>query len=129
MAHMRPPLRTTVLFALLLSLAATLRAEKPFSFSDTPGQLPKTIAPRHYSLRIQADLEARTTIGTEEIDFEVLQPTREIILNALELDIASTELLRRTGDDKAADEAQRQADALRRGPQVDVGRPHTSPKR
>ena len=32
---------------ILSALATALRAEKPFSFADTPGQLPKTAVPRH----------------------------------------------------------------------------------
>ncbi|HUR59958.1 MAG TPA: M1 family metallopeptidase [Opitutaceae bacterium] len=80
--------------ATVLALAATVRAEKPFSFNDTPGQLPKTVIPRHYVLRIQPDLNARTTTGTARIDIEVTQPVRTIVLNALELDITACALLR-----------------------------------
>ena len=80
--------------AAVLALSASLRAEKPFSFNDTPGQLPKTIIPRHYALRIQPDLNARTTTGSARIDIEVTQPVRTIVLNALELDITACALLR-----------------------------------
>ncbi len=79
--------------ALALALPATLAAERPFSFADTPGQLPKTAVPRHYALRIQPDLAARTTTGTARIEFEALQPVHELVLNALELDITSAVLL------------------------------------
>ena len=70
-----------------------LRAEKPFSFADTPGQLPKTARPRHYELRIQPDLAARTTTGTARIELEVLSPAPELVLNALELEITAAALV------------------------------------
>jgi aminopeptidase N len=72
--------------------AIALRAEKPFSFADTPGQLPKQVIPRHYTLRIQPDLAARTTSGTARIDVDVQEPVREFVLNALALEITSAAL-------------------------------------
>ena len=68
-------------------------AEKPFGFADTPGRLPKTVVPRHYELRIQPDLAGRTATGAARIEVEALRPVREFVLNALELDIVSAELL------------------------------------
>jgi aminopeptidase N len=73
-------------------LPAAVLAEKPFAFGDTPGQLPKTVAPRHYTLRIQPDLAARTTAGTATIAFDVLAPVTELVLNANELAIDSAAL-------------------------------------
>ena len=92
---MRPPSRPHLLRALSAALALPLAlfAEKPFSFADTPGQLPKTARPRHYTLRIQPDLAARTTTGTARIELEVLQPVTELVLNALELNIDSAALV------------------------------------
>src|SRR5258708_107955 len=87
---LRPhPLR--VLLAVFV-LPAALFAEKPFAFAGTPGQLPKDVVPRHYALRIQPDLDARTTTGTARIELEVLQPVRELVLNAHELAIDSAAL-------------------------------------
>ena len=96
---MSTPLRTAraVLF-LCCALPAALLAEKPFNFADTPGQLPKTVVPRHYTLRIQPDLAARTTVGQATIELEVLQPATELVLNANDLSIDSAALL----DDPAA---------------------------
>lgn len=85
-----------VLIACCLPVA--LLAEKPFAFADTPGQLPKTVVPRHYTLRIQPDLEQRTTTGTTTIELEVLSPVTELVLNANDLDIVSAAL----SDDPAA---------------------------
>ena len=73
--------------------ASGLRAEKPFAFATTPGQLPKTAVPRHYELRIQPDLAARTTVGSARIELDVLTPTPELVLNALELQITSAALV------------------------------------
>src|SRR5882724_11445180 len=85
-------LRSTRAVLIACCLPAALLAEKPFAFTDTPGQLPKTVVPRHYTLRIQPDLAARTTTGTARIEFEALQPVHELVLNALELDLTSAAL-------------------------------------
>jgi aminopeptidase N len=74
-------------------LPAALFAEKPFVFADTPGQLPKTVVPRHYTLRIQPDLAARTTAGTATIALDVLTPVTELVLNANELTVDSAVLV------------------------------------
>jgi aminopeptidase N len=95
---MRTLLRTARAVLIVCCLPAALLAEKPFSFADTPGQLPKTVVPRHYTLRIQPDLAARTTAGTATIELEVLQPVQELVLNAHELAIDSVTL----DDDPAA---------------------------
>lgn len=87
------PARVWLAFSALLLLPFALIAEKPFSFAETPGQLPKTAVPRHYALRLQADLEQQTTLGTARIEFEVFAPLREITLNALELDITDVSLV------------------------------------
>lgn len=86
-------LRTASVVLLLCCLPAVLLAEKPFTFADAPGQLPKTAVPRHYTLRIQPDLAARTTMGTATIELEVLQSVTELVLNAHELAIDSAALL------------------------------------
>ena len=91
-------LRTARAVLITCCLPVALIAEKPFAFADTPGQLPKTVVPRHYTLRIQPDLELRTTTGTTTIELEVLQPVTELVLNANELEIDSAALT----DDPAA---------------------------
>jgi aminopeptidase N len=82
-------------FSILLltgTLALTARAEAPFSFASTPGQLPKTVVPRHYRIRLQPDLEKFTTRGTVVVDVEVLKPVTEIVLNALDMEITKATL-------------------------------------
>jgi aminopeptidase N len=83
------------LFVLLFLTATALTAvaESPFSFQSTPGQLPKTVVPRHYAIHIRPDLEQFTTRGSVVIDIEVLKPVRKIVLNALDLEITKAALL------------------------------------
>jgi aminopeptidase N len=90
-----------LLVVILCVLPVALRAEKPFSFADTPGQLPKGVVPRHYTLRIQPDLEDRTTFGTARIEIDVFEPVTSIVLNVNQLVIDSAELV----DDPAAPQA------------------------
>ena len=80
------------LAATLGSLLPAARAEQPFSFAATPGQLPKSVVPHHYALHLTPDFTARTTTGTAQIDVEVLTPVRSIVLNALELDVTAAAL-------------------------------------
>jgi aminopeptidase N len=89
---MHPFLRSAVAVLAAFWLPAALLAEKPFAFADTPGQLPKTAVPRHYTLRIQPDLVQRTTTGTATIDLEVLRSVTELVLNANELTVDSAVL-------------------------------------
>jgi len=87
-----------VFLVLLCLLPAALRAERPFSFADTPGQLPKGVVPRHYTLRLQPDLQDRTTFGTARIELDVHEPVTAVVLNVNQLAIDSAEL----ADDPAA---------------------------
>ena len=87
--------RTMRSFSLLLlgtiafSIPLTLNAEKPFDFASTPGKLPKNVVPQKYSIRIKPDLTKLTFSGSEAVKIEVRQPVRELVLNALELQITS----------------------------------------
>jgi aminopeptidase N len=72
-----------VLAPLLLMVAA--RADTPFSLDTTPGQLPKTVAPIHYTLDLQPNLEALTVAGSMVIDIEVRAPTDRLVLNAVDM--------------------------------------------
>ncbi len=79
--------------ALLLSaLSTTALAESPFSFDTTPGKLPKTVVPEHYSLRVTPDLEKNTFQGEVSIRIRVREEVREIVLNAANLDIRTARL-------------------------------------
>ncbi|MDB6109765.1 MAG: aminopeptidase, partial [Pedosphaera sp.] len=85
-----------LLFISCLLLAATgseTSAESAFSFASTPGRLPKTVVPRHYDLQLRPDLGRFTTHGSVVIEIEVLKPVKEIVLNALDLEITRASLL------------------------------------
>src|SRR5205085_11808482 len=67
--------------------AIHLHAEKPFDFQSTPGKLPKQVVPTEYAIRIVPNIAAKTFSGTAIIKIKVAQPVRQLILNALELDL------------------------------------------
>ena len=76
----------------LLVLLTVAHADAPYSFESTPGQLPKTVAPVHYTLDLQPDLEALTVTGSAVIDIEVLKPTDRLVLNAVDMTFSATSL-------------------------------------
>src|SRR6266481_25556 len=80
--------------AALLSITfpATMAAEKPFSFKDTPGKLPKEVVPTDYSIRIVPNIDALKFSGTETVKLDVRNPVRRLVLNALELEITEASL-------------------------------------
>ncbi|GBR55597.1 aminopeptidase [Neokomagataea thailandica NBRC 106555] len=75
--------RFLVLTTLLAGLpfSHTALAESTFSLGQTPGELPKTAVPSSYVIDLKTDLEKLTLKGKEQISFEVLTPTAEIVLN------------------------------------------------
>src|SRR4029077_18959936 len=86
MAKMRLVVPCSV-WLLSLILPTPVTAEKPFNFEGTPGKLPKQIVPTEYSIRIIPDLEKLTFTGSETVKLNVHAPVREVVLNALELEI------------------------------------------
>src|SRR5437660_12583917 len=81
---MRVLVASTVLFALL----TTMDAENPYEFASTPGKLSKQVVPLEYSVRIVPDLAKLTFTGSERIKLKAAAPTRELVLNSAELEIA-----------------------------------------
>ncbi|HEX7517833.1 MAG TPA: hypothetical protein VF345_11180, partial [Chthoniobacterales bacterium] len=75
-----------------LTIAATLNAEKPFDFATTPGKLPKQVVPEEYAIRIAPDLGKFTFAGSETVKLKVQQPVRQLVLNALAINITSASL-------------------------------------
>ncbi|MEO7724689.1 MAG: M1 family metallopeptidase, partial [Chthoniobacterales bacterium] len=73
---------------LLFGLAG-VQAESKFDFASTPGKLPKEVRPIEYAIRIVPDLEKLTFSGSETVRFTVEKPVTKLVLNALELEIAS----------------------------------------
>jgi aminopeptidase N len=82
-------LRTFLILLFAVILPATMKAEEPFRFESTPGKLPKRIVPIDYAIRIVPNLDKRTFTGTETVKLRVQAPVREVVLNALEIDVAS----------------------------------------
>jgi len=62
-------------------------AEKPFSFKETPGKLPKEVVPTDYSIRIVPKIDQFTFTGTETVRLNVRSPVHQLVLNTLELKI------------------------------------------
>src|SRR5437016_3270327 len=86
MAKMRLVLPCSI-WLLSIILPATVIAEKPFNFESTPGKLPKQVVPTKYSIRIIPDIEKLTFTGSETVKLNVHARVRELVLNALELEI------------------------------------------
>jgi aminopeptidase N len=69
-----------------------MNAEKPFNFQDTPGKLPKEVVPIEYSVRIVPSIDKFTFTGTETVKLSVRRPVRQLVLNALELQVADASI-------------------------------------
>jgi puromycin-sensitive aminopeptidase len=67
-----------------------------------PYRLPRHVAPIRYDLRLEPDLTAARFAGQETITLTVLQPTSEIVLNAIELDITSAQIEGNSGPARQA---------------------------
>jgi aminopeptidase N len=85
-------LRRLLLGAALILVAPAFAAQPPFAFATTPGALPKDVVPVEYALHIVPDIAARSFRGTGSYRIEVLQPTRRIVLHALEIEVVSAAL-------------------------------------
>ncbi len=70
-----------------VTLPAVISVEKPFSFKETPGKLPKDVVPTDYSVRIVPDLAKFIFAGTETVKLNVRTPVHSLTLNVLELEI------------------------------------------
>jgi aminopeptidase N len=83
------PGRASLVSLIVLLALATGRAtaEPEFSFGETPGKLPKTVAPIHYALDLIPDLDKLTLSGTESVEIEVTAPTERLVLNAVDMTI------------------------------------------
>src|SRR5512141_1522467 len=57
-----------------------------------PYRLPRHVVPIRYDLRLEPDLATARFAGQETITLTIHQPTSHIILNAIELDIASAQI-------------------------------------
>jgi aminopeptidase N len=76
----------------LIILRPHMNAEKSFNFEDTPGKLPKEVVPIEYSIRIVPSIDKLTFSGTETVKLSVRRPVRQLVLNALELEVADASI-------------------------------------
>src|SRR5881227_987700 len=73
-------------------MSSPFASEKPFSFKDTPGKLPKDVVPTDYSVRIVPDIDKLTFAGTETVKLTARRRVRQLVLNALELKIEAASI-------------------------------------
>ena len=88
--HLAAALAATVVLA--FSLAGGAVAESPFSFDTTPGRLPKTVVPLRYAIELKPDLESLKLAGVETVDIEVREPAARLVLNAVDITLATAEI-------------------------------------
>lgn len=62
------------------------------SVDELSYKLPATVRPERYQIRLTPDLSAATFAGEETIALHILEPVKEIVLNAAELQIQSAVL-------------------------------------
>ncbi|MEX0757757.1 MAG: M1 family metallopeptidase, partial [Acidimicrobiia bacterium] len=55
--------------------------------SENPYRLPRTALPQRYVLRLEPDLETFTFSGDETIVLDIVEPTEQIVLNAVDIEI------------------------------------------
>ena len=88
-------MRTALLFfagLFFIIVRAGMNAETPFSFEETPGKLSKDVVPVEYSVRIVPNIDKFTFTGTETVKLNVQRPIRQLVLNALELEVADASI-------------------------------------
>ena len=68
------------------------------STSENPHRLPRTVVPRRYDLTLTPDLAAATFDVSEAIAVEVVEPTAEVVLNAVDMEI--DEAAAQVGDER-----------------------------
>ena len=81
--------RIATVAAIAVLAAAGARAEAPYSFADTPGRLPKTVVPIRYAIELAPDFEKLSVAGSERVDIDVKEPTDKLVLNAVDMTVAS----------------------------------------
>src|SRR5467141_3928127 len=85
-------MRIRVGLVILLALPLTMNGEKPYTFANTPGKLPKQVVPLEYSIQIVPDVSKFTFSGSETVKLKASAPVHELVLNSLELEIAKASI-------------------------------------
>jgi aminopeptidase N len=92
-------LATALLLAAPSVAAEATPAEVQPIRTDVPSQLPRTVRPLHYTIRVVPDAAHLTFTGNARIEIAVLEATDSITLNAVDMTFPSVTL---TGGDGAA---------------------------
>jgi puromycin-sensitive aminopeptidase len=74
------------------TISSTVVVRNPMA-TEADYRLPRSVIPSHYAITLEPDLAAATFTASVVIDVEVHQPVMEIVLNAIELDIVSAEVV------------------------------------
>jgi aminopeptidase N len=77
---------------LMVSLSSSAMAEPAYSFDTTPGKLPKTVIPVHYTIELTPDLTSLALKGAEVVDIEVREPTAQLVLNAVDMTLGAASI-------------------------------------
>jgi aminopeptidase N len=86
------PMRYLVCALLFFLVLTRGHAESKFDFATTPGKLPKDIRPTEYAIRIVPDLDKLTFAGSETVKLRAEKSVTKLVLNALEMGIASASI-------------------------------------
>ena len=93
--------------------------------------LPANIRPIKYEIKLQPDLDKFTFQGQETISIRIIEPTSEILLNAVELQVQSA-ILSRDGVSTAANQISydksRETLSLTFGETIPAGEPSDTPR-
>ncbi|MDE3034651.1 MAG: M1 family metallopeptidase [Nitrospirota bacterium] len=74
-------------------------------------RLPRHVIPTRYDLRLEPDLSTFTFVGTETVTVTVQEPTTELLLNAVELEISEASIEQSDGSRRAEHRATAESDA------------------
>jgi puromycin-sensitive aminopeptidase len=85
-------MRIRTSLVILFALPLAMNGEKPYTFANTPGKLPKQVVPLEYSIRIVPDPDKLTFWGSESVKLKVSAPVHELVLNSVELNITKASM-------------------------------------
>ena len=85
-------LLASVAFACASPLLAAVQRQVDTVDPAVPTQLPRTAIPHHYAITVTPHAQQLTFDGTVGIDLDVIRPTRELVLNAADLNLSSATL-------------------------------------
>jgi aminopeptidase N len=83
-------MRKPIAFLLLGFIATLSHAQN--KVGTTSGRLPDDIRPQSYLIHLEPDTNDLTTDGVESIAIEVLNPTKRVILNAVQIEISAARI-------------------------------------